>query len=222
MNDNKSAYNAKIYDEHIVNVLPYYNEYSAQVIDLVKNMGKDNPRWLDTGCGTGTLVLLARKAFPAAGFTLCDPSASMLEEAKAKLQGENIIFNNISSGELEYDSEFDVVTAIQCHHYLGLEEREAATKRCYNALCESGIYITFENIRMSTDASDEIALERWMNFLRAHGNSEQEVKMQLDRRGVETHPITIEQHLEILRKCGFTSVNLLWASYLQAGFWAIK
>ena len=46
--------------------------------------------------------------------------------------------------------------------------------------------------------------------------------MQLDRRGVETHPITIEQHLEILKRSGFSSVNLLWASYLQAGFWAIK
>ena len=222
MNDNKSAYNAKIYDEHIINVLPYYTEYSAQVIDLVRNMGKADPKWLDTGCGTGTLVCRAREVFPDASFTLCDPSPKMLDEAKEKLQGGNIVFNNISSSELEYDSEFDVLTAIQCHHYYSFEEREEATRRCYNALRESGIYITFENIRMSTDASDNIALDRWVTFLREHGNSEEEVQMQLDRRGVETHPITIEQHLEILKRSGFSSVNLLWASYLQAGFWAIK
>ena len=222
MNDNKSAYNAKIYDEHIVNVLPYYTEYSSQVIDLVRNMEKADLKWLDTGCGTGTLVMRAREVFPEASFTLCDPSSKMLDEAKEKLKGENITFNNISSSELEYDSEFDVLTAIQCHHYYNFEEREEATRRCFNALRESGIYITFENIRMSTDASDEIALDRWVTFLREHGNSEDEVQMHLNRRGVETHPITIEQHLDILKKCGFTSVNLLWASYLQAGFWAIK
>ena len=222
MNDNRSAYNAKVYDEHIVNVLPYYYEYAAQVIDLVKNMGKEDPKWLDTGCGTGTMVSRAREAFPGASFTLCDPSEKMLDEAKKKLQGANIVFRNISSSELEYDAEFDVLTAIQCHHYYDREGREQATRRCYKALCESGIYITFENIRMSTDASDEIALKRWANFLRDHGNSEEDVKMQMDRRGVETHPITIEQHMELLKKCGFTSVNILWASYLQAGFWAIK
>ena len=50
MNDNKSAYNAGIYDEHIVNVLPYYREYHKQVIDVVGNMGLEAPQWLDTGC----------------------------------------------------------------------------------------------------------------------------------------------------------------------------
>ena len=28
--------------------------------------------------------------------------------------------------------------------------------------------------------------------------------------------------IELLKKSGFSSVNLLWSSYLQAGFWAIK
>ncbi len=48
------------------------------------------------------------------------------------------------------------------------------------------------------------------------------VKMHIDRRGVETFPITIEQHIDLLRRSGFRSVDILWASYLQAGFMAIK
>lgn len=51
MKDNKSAYNASIYDSHIVNVLPYYREYTAQIIDLVDAAGKKNIKWLDSGCG---------------------------------------------------------------------------------------------------------------------------------------------------------------------------
>ena len=48
------------------------------------------------------------------------------------------------------------------------------------------------------------------------------VKMHIDRRGVEVFPITIEEHIKMLREAGFRSVDVLWTSYLQAGFWAVK
>ena len=222
MRDNKSAYNASVYDGHITSVLPYYREYHSQVIDLVRTMGMAAPKWLDTGCGTGTLAARALEVLPQASFTLCDPSAGMLAEAKCKLQGRDICFLHIPSQELPFDSAFDVVTAIQSHHYFLPDERERAVRSCHRALRETGVFITFENIRMSTDESDAIALKRWAVFLAEHGNTPEEVEMQMERRGVEVLPITVEQHLELLGKCDFRSVNLLWASYLQAGFWAIK
>ena len=123
---------------------------------------------------------------------------------------------------LEFKEKFDVVTAIQCHHYYDEDGRKKAVKRCYDALKESGIFVVFENIKMSTKESDDIALERWLEFLREHGNTEEDVEMHKVRRGVEVHPITIEEHLKLLKECGFKSVNILWTAYLQAGFWAIK
>ena len=59
-------------------------------------------------------------------------------------------------------------------------------------------------------------------YYREYHNQALDVKMHIERRGVEVFPITIEQHIELLKKCGFRSVNVLWTSYLQAGFWAIK
>lgn len=225
MKDNKSAYNANIYDENIVNTLPYYKEYSAQIIDLVNATGKKGITWLDTGCGTGTLAVRVLGERDDVSFTLCDPSEQMLDIAKDKLSGleaRNIRFFNVSSGEISFSEEFDVVTAVQSHHYLQMDERKKAVKNCYNALKEGGIFVAFENIKMSTDESDELTLKRWVHFLEEHGNSSEKVEMQLTRRGTEVLPITIEQHIEILRECGFRSVNVLWVSYLQAGVWGIK
>ena len=220
--DNKSAYNAGIYDERIINVLPYYKEYHGQIIDLVRNMNFNDIDWLDTGCGTGTLVRRVMEDRSDVKFTLCDPSEKMLAEAKEKLAGKDYRFFNISSQQLMFESEFDVVTAVQCHHYLQPDERKDAISKCYQALRENGVFIAFENIRMSTDESDAIALARWAQFLRDHGNSEEDVQMHIERRGTEVFPITIEDHIKVLRECGFRSVNLLWTSYLQAGFWAVK
>ena len=75
---------------------------------------------------------------------------------------------------------------------------------------------------MSSDDSDAIGMKRWLRFLEKHGNSEQDIKMHIDRRGVELFPITVEQHIDLLKRCGFRSVDILWISYLQAGLWAIK
>jgi len=222
MKDNKSAYNSSIYDEYITNVLPYYQEYHNQVLDVVRAMGIYSPVWLDTGCGTGTLAMRILETYPEIKLTLCDPSEKMLDIAKAKLTGNDIRFFNLSSEQLPFENEFDVVTAIQCHHYLSLEGRENAVKACYKALKEDGVFITFENIKMETDEADAIALKRWQTFLQEHGNSSEDVRMHIERRGVEVFPITIAQHMELLKKCGFRSVNVLWISYLQAGFWTIK
>ncbi len=76
--------------------------------------------WLDTGCGTGTLVEKAIKQFPSTHFVLVDPSQQMIEAAKQKLATyPNVEFlepaptKNLSN----IKTIFDVITAIQSHHY---------------------------------------------------------------------------------------------------------
>ncbi|MCR5803306.1 MAG: class I SAM-dependent methyltransferase [Clostridia bacterium] len=222
MKDNKSAYNSGVYDKNIVSTLPYYREYHNQIIDLMRALNKTDIDWLDTGCGTGTLAACVFEERDDVRFTLCDPSEQMLGVAKDKLQGRDIRFMNMPSQELTFDSEFDIVTAVQSHHYLMPDERRKALGNCFNALRSGGILVVFENIKMTTDDSDKITLKRWENFLSDHLGDPEVVKMHIDRRGVEVHPITIEEHVKLLREVGFRSADILWTSYLQAGFWAVK
>lgn len=225
MKDNKSSYNSSTYDENITNVLPYYTEFHSQVIDVARTISREKEgriKWLDTGCGTGTLALRVLDELPDTELTLCDPSEGMLEVAREKLKGRDINYNIIASDALSYENEFDIVTAIQSHHYYDIKTRDIAVKKCYRALKEDGIFMTFENIRMSTEESDAIALNRWGQFLLDHGWTPEGVKAHQARRGVEMFPITIEQHLDLLKNAGFRSVDILWVSYMQAGFWAVK
>ena len=222
MNDNRSAYNSGVYDENIVSTLPYYREYHNQIIDLVKAMGIKDIEWLDTGCGTGTLASRVFETRDDVRFTLCDPSEQMLEIAKNKLGGRDIRVFTIPSQMMTFDSGFDVVTAVQSHHYLNPDERRTAVANCFRALKDKGLFVTFENIKMTTETSDKVALKRWENFLSDNLKDPDIVKMHINRRGVEVFPITIEEHIKLLREAGFKSVDVLWTSYLQAGFWAIK
>ena len=222
MADNASSFGSCIYDSNITSVLPYYREYHVQITDLVKAVGLTSPLWLDTGCGTGTLAFAALSEIPGIRFTLADPSEKMLDEARAKLAGRDIRYVNAPSDKLDFVGEFDIVTAVQSHHYYDKAGREEAVRHCYDALKKGGLFVTFENIRMSSDMSDAIALTRWKQFQLGHGRTPEDVEEHIARRGTVMFPITIGEHLDMLKKCVFASVDILWTSYLQAGFWAIK
>jgi tRNA (cmo5U34)-methyltransferase len=132
------------FDARISSILPYYFCFHQETINFVKSMPSSPRIWLDTGCGTGSLVNKAIEEFPATKFLLLDPSEGMLNQARKKLSfcpADKLEFLKASptqefSQKLEENP--DIITAIQCHHYLNREDRVRATGVCYNLLKEVG------------------------------------------------------------------------------------
>ena len=133
MTENSTPYTASTYDKHIINTIPYYENFHDETINILKAANIKPKYWLDTGCGTGTLVDKAISKFPNTRFVLVDPSSKMLETAKNKLAshhcGKNEFLEPAPTQNLTVQKEkFDVVTAIQSHHYLKPNERAKAIK----------------------------------------------------------------------------------------------
>lgn len=216
------------YDTQVAKVIPYYSSIHGEVINLVKALPFTPHAWMDTGCGTGSLIKKAIIEFPDTRFLLLDPSEGMLQQAQMKLSdgtAEKLEFMQPSSTQdfmWKHGENPDVITAIQCHHYLSLEKRAKATKVCYDTLKEGGVYITFENIRPLTEEGIAIGKKYLGNFQLSVDKSQEEVDKHLARFDTEYFPITVEDYLELLRKTGFRIVEILWYSYMQAGFYCIK
>ena len=223
--DNTTPHNSSNYDEQVRKVIPYYDFFHAETINLIKAACPQPKKWLDTGCGTGTLIEKAAPQFPNTHFVLCDPSPQMLNVAKQKLQRlPNISFLEVAPTENlgNLKTRFDVITAIQSHHYLLPQRRVEVTKTCYRLLAKKGVYVTFENIRSITEVGTEIGKENWRQFEIRSGKTVEAAKTHLQRFGVDYFPITVAEHLALLRENGFSTVELLWYSVMQAGFYAVK
>lgn len=227
-NDNKSSHRSEDYDNEIRNTIPYYDSFHKETLNLVKTILKEPKIWLDTGCGTGTLVKKAVKEFNTTSFILADPSPEMLDVARSKLSNlpeERLrILEPSETSEISLDPDLkpDVVTAIQAHHYLSKDERAKTTKVCYDLLNEGGVYVTFENTRPKTDEGIGVVKEYVKNYQLRKGKDAETVDNFLKRFDVEFFPITIQDHLLLLEKTGFKVVELFWMSYMQAGFYCIK
>lgn len=226
--DNLTLHLSAVYDAQISNTIPYYDSFHDEIINIVQAIKPDPGSWLDTGCGTGTLVRKCLEIFPRTIFILADPSAAMLQEARKKLAGvassQVELLEPVTTQQLNLqpDRRVDIVTAVQSHHYLSTTERKSATDVCYGVLNRGGVFVTFENIRPSTETGVRIGKQNWSNYQLSRGKSQEEVKKHIQRFDVEYFPITIEEHLALYRSYGFATVELFWLSCMQAGFYCIK
>lgn len=222
--DNTSAFRSDGYDEKVRATIPFYDQFYSSIIDLIQCATISPDRWLDTGCGTGTLGVEAGNVFPETYFVMADPSEGMLDIAQEKIgANDHFSFVAAASQDLPFPTaSFDVVTAVQCHHYSDKEGRFQAVQNCFRMLKKGGIFITFENILPRTTQGIEIGLNRWKNFQIKNGRTDIEAQKHLDRFNKEFFPITVTDHLRLYEKAGFENVEILWLSYMQAGFYAVK
>ena len=222
MVDNTSAFHSSEYDRKIRQTFPYYEDFFAQVVELVRTVHAGPVCWLDVGCGTGMMGSAAFGNIPLERFVFMDSSEGMIGRAKERFRFPNAEFSVRDVRDLQYENEFDVITAIQVFHFLQAEERRTVLRQCHAALKENGILVSFENIAPFTETGKTVCLEKWRRFQMEQGKSREETEGHISRYGKDYFPITIEEHLRLLRESGFRVVEMLWFSNTQAGFWAMK
>lgn len=224
MKENRSAFNAKEYDNKIEQTLPYRDEIHRQIIGLAGVAVSGKLKWLDVGCGTGKMAEMIQDQLQIEHFVFCDESEEMIGIVRNKdFSGfEKIDFIVKSAENLNYGESFDIVTAVQVNHYAKGEKRRQLMNNSFAALKKGGIYITVDNFAPDTEKGKAVFLERWKRFQINSGKSAEEAQQHLDRYGVSYFPVTISEQLKDMKTCGFQAVEIFWLSYMQAGLFGIK
>ena len=221
--DNITPHKSSNYDTEIYQTIPYYDLIHEETIQFVKAYNQNPTTWLDTGCGTGNLAVKIDSKFNLNELVLADPSDRMLKIAENKLNKSKIKFINSDTFSLNMNHEyFDIITAIQSHHYLSKADREKATMKCFDLLKKNGLYITFENTRPISNESIKITQEYWKQYQIEHGKTIEQSEIHINRFDKEYFPITVEEHIKTYLNTGFSVVDFFWKSYMQVGFYCVK
>lgn len=97
---------------------------------------------LDLACGTATLTILLKRAFPEAEVTGLDGSEQILDMAreKARQEGVELSFVNALSYDLPYDSDhFDHVLSSLFFHHLDREDKARTLQEVFRVLKPAGV-----------------------------------------------------------------------------------
>lgn len=110
--------------------------------DLVKHANiKKGYKVLDLGCGTATLTILLKKAYPDAEIIGLDGDPEVLEIARSKIKEEklDIHLDEGMSFELPYpDNSFDIVISSLMFHHLTHENKIRTFKEILRILKDDG------------------------------------------------------------------------------------
>jgi ubiquinone/menaquinone biosynthesis C-methylase UbiE len=121
-------------------LLKWIMHEEAFKLKLIENANiQPGMKILDLGCGTGTLTLMIKRAYPDANITGLDGDAEVLDIARKKSLGVDVQWEEGLASSLPYpDSVFDsVVTSLVMHH-LTTTDKRCAFREMFRALKPQG------------------------------------------------------------------------------------
>jgi len=183
-------------------------------------------RLLDVGCGAGNYTLALLPHLPDLDVTLVDLSRPMLDRAGERISAVSdgavtSIQSDIRSLDLQPDA-FDIILASAVlHHLRGDADWETVFSRFYNTLRPGGSIWIFDLVEHSSTSIQNLMWARYGAYLVS-------LKDTAYRNHVfnyiqeEDSPRPLLYQVDLLRRVGFETVDILHKNSCFAAFGAVK
>ena len=200
---------------------------SLELVAKAANAATPNAkRLLDIGCGAGNFSLRTLGEGSYQSVTLVDLSQPMLERAVERIQGSHdieVASHQTDIRKLEFGrEEFDVVFAgAVLHHLRTDEEWDATFRKIFDALRPGGSFWIFDMVVSENEAVHKLQEERYGRYLSELKDDEyrDHVFSYIEK---EDTPKPLIYQLELLRKVGFSQVDVLHFNTRFAAFGGVK
>lgn len=128
--------------DFFVELLGYGKAQRSKVVDMLNLKSAEN--LIDVGCGTGTLLTVAKDKYPSIDMIGIDIDPGVLSIARKKAQEVNLEIKYIetSSAKLPFaDKHFNVAVSSLVFHHLPTEIKKHTIKEVYRVLKKDGRFL---------------------------------------------------------------------------------
>lgn len=218
---------ARVFDDMIQRSVPCYEEIIQRQVQLLAHLHQPGTCIYDLGCSTGNLGLGLCRHRPELSFSMkaVDSSGPMLALFKERLrrephQGEIALqCQDIRQTPIENAGAVVLNYTLQ---FLPVADRTGILARVYQGLRPNGILLLCEKITHADATLAELQQTFYYRLKRENGYSELEISQKREALEKVLIPETVETHLQRLRHCGFTTMDVWLKWFNFAAFMAIK
>lgn len=219
-----------VFDDMVSRSVPFYAQTQRMLSELAFAFIPEHDGVVcDLGCSTGTTIdMLARHpGCPASlRFVGFDNSPSMLDESREKLGGL-IDAGRADLREADLNEDFEIPTCNVAMLNWTLQfvrplYRESLLRRVHDALAPSGALLMTEKVLVSDSFLNRSYIDFYYEYKRREGYTNEEIQRKREALENVLVPYRVEENTDILRRCGFRTVDVFFRWFNFAGFVAIK
>jgi len=213
-----------IFDEHIRQSVPLYEELHKIVAQISYKFLFNNAFVLDLGTATGEVILNIYKQNDKENifFYGIDNSEAMLRVARQKCKDiKKIKFINSDITDLIFPKS-NFITSIYTLQFIDVENRAKIIKKIYNSLVSNGAFVLCEKIKSNSEIINENFAHWHEEYKFANGLDKDEIELKKQSLKGVLVPIGVDEYLKMLKNVGFSVVDIFFKYYNFVGFLAIK
>ena len=181
---------------------------------------------LDIGCGAGNYSLMMLSKLSNLNCTLVDLSKPMLDKALERVSQKTSKKVEILQGDIREvplkENHFDIILAgAVLHHLRDDNDWETTFAKLYKLLKPGGCLMISDLLTQDTELLNEYTWERYGDYLEEIGGKEYRSKV-LDYVAKEDSPRSMNYQLDLMKKVGFSKVEILHKNMCFGAFGGIK
>ena len=184
-------------------------------------------RVLDIGCGAGNNTLkLLEKYGSSFDCDINDLSKSMLDRATQRISRKTngsitAVHGDFRSASLPEDSYDVIIAAAVLHHLRDEQDWNDAFSKIFLLLRPGGSFWITDMVSHENPRIHQLMWDRYGAYLESFGGEEYRTKV-FEYIDKEDSPRSVSFQLDLLRKSGFSSVDILHKNSCFSAFGAIK
>jgi tRNA (cmo5U34)-methyltransferase len=181
---------------------------------------------LDLGCGAGNYTLKMFSKLPNLNATLIDLSQNMLDKAHERVSEVTTGKVQTIQGDIRDivlpQNHFDIILAGAVLHHLREDaDWEFVFQKLYDSLTPGGCLLISDLLIQDHEGVNQLIWGRYGDYLRQHGGEEYQQKV-FDYIEKEDTPRSMTYQLDLMRKIGFSSTEILHKNACFGAFGGIK
>ncbi len=181
---------------------------------------------LDLGCGAGNYTLKMLSKVADLDCTLIDLSQNMLDKAKERVSGETSGNVKIIQGDIRDinlpKNQFDIILAgAVLHHLREDSDWETVFQKLFDSLTPGGCFLISDLVIQNHAEVNQLVWKMYANYLTNIGGKEYQQKV-FDYIEKEDTPRSMSYQLDLMKKVGFSSVEILHKNVCFGAFGGIK
>lgn len=204
--------------------LPLAAEQLQVMLFVIGQARPSVTRFLDLGCGDGTLSRVLRDRYPSADPTLVDFSAPMLDAARGHFPAERVHHADLSDPAWVgvTTPPYDVIVSGYAIHHLTDARKKALYREVFDLLAPGGVFVNVDHVASPTPWVEAVFEEAFADGL-ARTDERPRAQILADFR-VDDGDICapVEDQCAWLREIGYAHVDTYMKIYALAVFGGLR